>query len=97
MKRGKSREQIAKEKRELDTLAKCKEEIIQVKKNISEIFSTSEAVSVDTEFKEVTFYVDRAEFDSKQKNFINEGIDLTLIKADSDSIALYFKYKLIRK
>lgn len=93
--KNKSSNPTIKDKREAENISKSKDEINKVRPLIQEIFPSAETIAIDPEFKELSFYVDSATFDSMQKNINKEKISLTFIKSDKDSIALYFKYALL--
>lgn len=93
-KKNKSKNPILKEKKEAEALAKSREESNIVKEKITKLFFSAETIAVDTEFREVSFYVDNIEFNNVKKNISESGISLDIIKTDKDSLTLYYKYSL---
>ena len=94
MKKGKSREQIAKEKRENEKASKFRAEISNIQGMISEKFKSGEIISVDPEFHEVSFCLYPDEFNNNQKSMMTEDLELTYLKCDRDILSVYFHYKL---
>jgi hypothetical protein len=94
MKKGKNKAQLSKIKRDEEEIIKFKQESSKVTDLILKMFKTAEMVSVDVEHKELTFYVMQNEFENMRKDIDGEGISLTYLKCDKDTISLYFKYTL---
>ena len=94
MKKGRSREQIAKEKKENENLVKIKAEIEKIRECVSRHFKSAETISSAHEFKEVSFYVYQSEFDNPKKDIVDNNIKLSFIKSDKDTLTLYYKYSI---
>lgn len=78
--------------KEAAQMKKIEEERAWISSEVLTKYSTADLISVDTEFKEVTFDVDISEFTMAKRNFSTTAIDFTFESSDSSCCSLKFSY-----
>ena len=90
----KSKSSVLGDKKDEEVLTKSKSEMALVSSQIPPLFGTAETIAVDPEFKEVSFYVDQSEYDTKKRDFETPVARFKFEKGDSGTMALYFTYDI---
>ena len=89
-----SKQQREKEQKEAALLEKIKSEKNSITAEIKSVFKTAEMVSVEPEFKEVSFDVYPEEFGGTQRDFSTKLANFKFERADKTTDTLYFSYAL---